>query len=421
MKAWPSRVARAALLAWLLSVAVAACSSGAPSAGSTAAPSGVKIAVDHPTALADTPLDVRITGLTADQRVTVQASAATTNKRQWLGFAMFHADAGGAIDLATAMPGGGGYRQPEAMGLFRSMLSTGGTDALSAPAPNLRVTLSVRDGSRTLASQTVTRVYTAAGVTVRSLTLAKDGFIGHYYAPVVSSTPRPAVLLFGGGEGGLGGYLDTAAALLASHGHPALAIGYFGLPGLPGQLTNVRLEYFTGALTWLRGQPGVDRDRVFAYGDSRGSEAALLLGARRPDLVHGVVALVPSSVVHCAYPNCSGPSWTMDGVPLPYTREFGGPTPTDEPAAVIPVERIAGPVFLVCGESDTEWPSCPYARAIDARLAGRAGTAQHLLLAYPGAGHKVGLLVPYQPDDGGAVDGKGQEDAWPRLLALLDA
>jgi hypothetical protein len=87
----------------------------------------------------------------------------------------------------------------------------------------------------------------------------------------------------------------------------------------------------------------------------------------------------------------------------------------------IPVERIVGPVFPVCGEANVEWPSCPYARAADARLAARPGAQRHLLLAYPGAGHKVGLLLPYQPDDGGSADSRGQADAWPQLLDLLRA
>jgi dienelactone hydrolase len=295
----------------------------------------------------------------------------------------------------------------------------GRPDALAPPLPALHVTLTVRDGGTTLASRTVTRVFTTNGVTVHRQALAQDGFIGHYYAPATTGAPRTAVLLLGGADGGLQPYVDAAAELLASHGFPALAIGYFGLRGLPAKLADVRLEYFVGALTWLRGQAGVDRAHVLTYGISRGSEAALLLGAHRPDLVQGVVALVPSNVVHCAFPDCNGPSWTLDGTPLPYTRQFAGPDPTDDPAAVIPVERIAGPVLLVCAEADETWPSCPYARAIDQRLTDHADANRHQLLAYPAADHAIGGVVPYQPGTTSRADALGEADAWPRLLDLL--
>jgi dienelactone hydrolase len=304
--------------------------------------------------------------------------------------------------------------------VIRSMFAIDGrTDALAPPLPALRITLAVRDGGTTLASRTVTRVFTAGGVTVRRLALAQDGFIGHFYAPPAGGAARPAVLLMGGADGGLQPYLDAAAELLASHGVPALAVGYFGLPGLPPTLANVRLEYLMGALTWLRGQPGIDRAHVLAFGISRGSEVALLLGADRPDLVQGVVALVPSDVVHCAFPDCNGPSWTLNGAPLPYTRQFAGPDPTDEPGAVIPVERIAGPVLLVCAEADNVWPSCPYARAIDQRLADHGDPNRHQLLSYPAASHSIGGLVPYQPGTASRADALGEADAWPRLLDLL--
>jgi hypothetical protein len=38
------------------------------------------------------------------------------------------------------------------------------------------------------------------------------------------------------------------------------------------------------------------------------------------------------------------------GRPVPYTNQFDQPHPTDNPAAVIPVGKIHGPVFLDCGD-----------------------------------------------------------------------
>jgi dienelactone hydrolase len=408
----PTRAAAAALLAGLLLAASGSCSG--------LAPANVTIAVDHPTALADVPLHVTIGGLSGGQRVTVEAGATDAGRRRWASSASFQADAHGALDLATAAPSGGLYHAPEAMGLIRSMVAIdGGSDGLAPPLPALHITLTVRDGGTTLASRTVTRVFTANGVTERRLALAQDGFIGHYFAPASTGAPRPAVMLMGGADGGLHPYVDEAADLLASHGFPALAVGYFGLPGLPPKLAGVRLEYFMGALTWLRGQPGVDRAHVLAYGGSRGSEVALLLGAHRPDLVQGVVANVPSNVVHCAFPDCDGPSWFLNGAPLPYTRQFLGADPTDQPAAVIPVEQIVGPVLLMCAEADRTWPSCPYARAIDQRLTDHADPNRHQLLAYPAASHSLGGLVPDQPGTTSRADALAEADAWQRLVDLL--
>lgn len=380
----------------------------------------VAIVVDHPTTLADAPLGIRIAGLGHDERVTISAATTDGSGRDWQSFGTFQADARGVIDLASATPSAGTYSEPDAMGLFWSMVSASPASGnFLPPAPAMQVTLTVRDQDRTLATRRLTRQYLMPGVTMRSLTLARDGFIGRYYAPP-ATTPRPAVLAFAGSAGGLTPILDAVGPLLASHGFPTLTIAYFGLPGLPTTLANVPLEYFIGALGWLRSQPGVDRGHVLTYGISRGSEAALLLGANRPDLVQGVIALVPSDVAICSFPGCAGPAWMLNGVPLPYTRQFDQPYPTDDPGAVIQVERIAGPVLLVCAESDEVWTSCPYAQAIERRLDQRADPHQHLLLSYPGARHIVGYLVPYQPDTGRRADALGQAQAWPRLLGLLN-
>ena len=111
----------------------------------------------------------------------------------------------------------------------------------------------------------------------------------------------------------------------------------------------------------LRAQPGVDPRHVLVAGESRGGEAALLVGAYFPELVNGVIAGVPSSVVTPgAWPDTSRPAWTLSGRPLPAVSpsEFGQPNPPGNGRAVIPVERIRSPLLLPCGEQDLVWPSC---------------------------------------------------------------
>jgi pimeloyl-ACP methyl ester carboxylesterase len=147
--------------------------------------------------------------------------------------------------------------------------------------------------------------------------ISHDGFAGLYYAP--PKPRKPAILLFGGSEGGLQtGFL---AATLAAQGFPTLAIAYFGYPGLPKILHHIPLEYFAKALRWLDRQPGVDPQHVFLLGISRGSEAAQLLGVHFPQLVHGVVAVVPSDYVNECFGtlSCSGSGWSLGGKPLAFT------------------------------------------------------------------------------------------------------
>jgi dienelactone hydrolase len=189
-------------------------------------------------------------------------------------------------------------------------------------------------------------------------------------------------------------------------------------------LARIPLEYFERALTWLRAQPQVDPSRIVVIGVSRGSEAAQLLGVYYPSLVNGVVASVPSNVALCGFPDCSQPAWTLNGAPLPYTQQFDNPYPTDNPDAVIPDERIHGPLFAVCGGSDLVWFSCPYASAIMDRLSAHGHPYRDVLYAYPRAGHFVGGLLPYSPVAPRALylnpaDERAREAVWPKLLSFL--
>src|SRR5205085_4049251 len=104
-------------------------------------------------------------------------------------------------------------------------------------------------------------------------TLAKEGFVGTYYALPAGGAARPAVLQLGGSSGG---HSELPAAVLASHGYPTFSLAYFGEPGLPQELRAIPLEYFRSALRWLAARPGVDRRRLVVLGISRGGEGTLL-------------------------------------------------------------------------------------------------------------------------------------------------
>jgi BAAT / Acyl-CoA thioester hydrolase C terminal len=198
----------------------------------------------------------------------------------------------GLIDALKPTPGQAGLPSGQAPAYYW---------ARSAP---LRFQVRVTEDGSTVAAGAFSRAGAAPGVTASIESIAATGFYGQFWEPPEGTPPRPAVLEFGGSEGGLDGQLLGAA--LASAGYPTLDIAYFGEPGLPSELKDIPLEYFAGALRWLGRQPGVRANDMYVSGGSRGSEAALLLGAYYPALVHGVIASTPSDAALCSLPDCSG-------------------------------------------------------------------------------------------------------------------
>ncbi|QIG81646.1 acyl-CoA thioester hydrolase/BAAT C-terminal domain-containing protein [Stakelama tenebrarum] len=274
------------------------------------------------------------------------------------------------------------------------------------------------------------------GVAVR-----EDGLVGRWFAPA-GSGPAPVILVLGGSEGGL----DSATGIaerLAQEGYGVLALAWFGAEGLPEQLQEIPLEYFETAIGWIADRPRTDDAHIGVFGASKGGEAALLIASRDPRL-HAVVAAVPSSVV---WPGINRDdymdiksSFTADGEPvsyLPYdfSEAFTGihdlyarslAFRDDHPEAIIPVERINGPVLLISAQDDALWPSTEMAEQVMARLdaKGFAPTRRHI--AYPDAGH-IGIFVAGGNGDdsaysrmGGTPEGNAaaRADMWPQVVAF---
>lgn len=244
------------------------------------------------------------------------------------------------------------------------------------------------------------------------------GFVGNFY-PASGAGPRPAVLVLGGSEGGLGSEMTAYAKALQAEGYAALHVGYHRGPGMAPTLENVPLETFDRALVWLKAQPGVDPDRLAVVGWSRGSEAAQLVSASHPE-IRAVILGMPSNVVWAGFDwdklflkDMRTPSWTRAGAPLPFvavsdigqTMNVYAPAwqakfravIAQRPDVVIPVETIAGRVLYICGEEDRLWPSCPMAR-LGADRAAQAGKKDVEVLAFAAAGH-FGFGVPMATDD----------------------
>jgi dienelactone hydrolase len=379
--------------------------------------------------VADQPVQIRVAGLAAGQRATVQVSSTDAAGVRWQAKAVYRADAAGGIDLDSAAVLSGSYTGVSGMGLIWSMqpAKTPALGAYSWGSTPRAFAVSVTAGGARVASADFQRTMSRTPLAEQDESVSADGFMGQYWHPAgTGAARRPAVLVLDGLPGGMPTVLP---AMLAASGYSALGVAYFKEPGLPQTLSDIPLEYFAKALTWLARQPGVDPNAIAVLGISRGSEAAQLLGVYYPSLVHAVIGSVPSNNANCSYPSCAGPAWTLHGKPLPYTHDYDNPSPPDDPAAVIPDQRIDGPVFLDCGEDDQAWTSCPYGQAIVSLLDAHHDQWSHVLYPYPKAGHGVGSLVPYEPYGPATVAAEGavsfqadqEADAqlWPRLLSFL--
>ena len=366
------------------------------------------ISVSPAIALMDQPVRVSVAGLGAGRTATVTATAKDVVGVTWSSSAEFRASGNGTLSLDQA-PVGGSYSGANPMGLFQFM-APDDPRPLGFGAPlsgSYGVRLEVRVDGRTVATATATRRSPqAVGVTTTKLTVAADGVYGVLFRPKDATTRKPALLVFGGTEGGLSQPVQVNAALLAAHGYPTLALAYFAAPGLPKDLAAIPLEYFRKALTILRAQPGVDTDHLLVTGASWGGEASLLVAATHPDLVNGVIAEVPNSYVDAAPFTRKRSSWTLDGRELPFApaSQFGAPAAEVDPKAYIPVDRIRGPILLACGELDLEWPSCRNIDDITTRLQGRQGVT---VLRYRDAGHYIATFPPYASTTDAALSRTG--------------
>ena len=287
----------------------------------------------------------------------------------------------------------------------------------------------------------------------------EEGLVGTLFRPAASDR-CPAVLALGGAGGGLS---EGGAESLASEGFAALALAYFGVEPLPGELVEIPVEYFGRALAWLRAQPGVDAGRVAVVGNSKGGELALLLGTVYPEDVGAVVGYAPSPVVWQGIPldrevYHGGPRspWSLRGLPVPFLALprpsasdlilmsgsfFGGASISGRPfyergladrvaveAASIAVEGMAGPLMLISGTEDELWPSTRFCEMVVERLEarGRPFSCEHL--SYEGAGHLI-TLPGYKPREdwirrvklGGSPEANefANADSWPKVLGFL--
>nr|WP_316643169.1 acyl-CoA thioester hydrolase/BAAT C-terminal domain-containing protein [uncultured Roseateles sp.] len=423
----------------------------------------MQLTVTPDDALIDVPRRIAVQGLRPGESVTLGTRTVRGPGVVWRSVASFRADAAGLVDLMRDAPVSGSYEGVSAMGLIWSQAPevNGASREVFAAEPAAALVTEVtvtRDDATTVQRSFVQRL-AADGVTRRDI--REQGLVGTLFLPA-GPGPHPAVMVLNGSGGGIN---EPRAALYASHGYAALALGYFKAPGLSDYISNTKLEYFETALHWLHQTVKPKRGFVALSGQSRGGELVLLLGSLFPDLVSAVIGYVPGAVVHSAQNACDpatgreGPAWIFRGRPLPHLWEHNrtaswkpwdeGPQPRRHTNALltalqdaeaverarIRVENIQGPVMLLSATDDGSWPSSRYGQMVVERLQQFQHPHPVEQLDFEGAGHSI--VFPFVPTTqlvyahpvsgrlsttGGAPAANAQADeaSWAGVLRFLN-
>jgi pimeloyl-ACP methyl ester carboxylesterase len=216
---------------------------------------------------------------------------------------------------------------------------------------------------------------------------------------------RPLIVALGGAEGGNAWARNRWKPLrqqFMDDGYAFLALGYFGMPGTPEQLDRIALEGVHAAIMRAASDPAIDARCIAVVGGSKGAELALLLASRYPD-IKAVAALAPGNAVFVGLTQAlSTSSFTHNGQELPFVpftvKATGALISGDKrrafdlmmqdtaavERALIPVEKINGPVLLMSGKKDEMWAATEMSDAMIARLKAKQFAHAHQHLAYDG-------------------------------------
>lgn len=369
------------------------------------------------------PLTIKLEGLPSDKEVTlvaertIQPSDASAPAQLYRSRANFSAPQG-SLDLALARPQSGTYVDADVRGLFWSMAPVEGGDVGALKPLQVRLTASTE--GRVLTSTIIQFVDSLPTVKVEQV----KEFPGAVFATLPGAERRPAIIVFGGSEGG-GRVARDSPPRFASRGFAVLGLPYYSpasgparvreIPELPAAFADIPVDRLDAALEWLKRRAEVDASRVALVGTSKGAEF-VLIAASRYKWITSVVAIVPTDVVWEGWGPDVEPgtrsSFSLGGKPLPFVpylgfaEEFAGfRTGQDvkmrrfqdkgraaHPAAAvqarIPVENFRGPLLVIGGHDDQVWASGMMAQNIAERRA--AAGLETVALIFPEAGHALG-------------------------------
>jgi dienelactone hydrolase len=370
--------------------------------------------------------------------------------------AVFKSDRSGCIDLSTDRPTKG-YEGVQPNGLLQQLKCNGHAPlSVGSHVEPLVVKVYLRDREHIkeieglLAESQFVLSFHKPGVRKEDIT---DPFPGTFYMPKRADSGLGMICL--GGGSGRPAYLN--AAMLASHGYPAIALSYFSGKGQPSHCVDIAVEQIKIARDWLMSQDGIDS--VGIMGCSKGAELALLAAGYND--FNPIVLVSPTAYVFQGlgdYRHVKS-SWTyqekpLHFLPLPmtalktaafvarlllhrphrfvglYEQAIADAASADLKKAAIPLDKIKGSVCICSGGLDGVWPSAMMGKTLEKGLSGAQHVEHHL---FEDAGHLVNTVLPKLPvqitsgkgmllDFGGDLISNTQAniDMWQNIIDFLN-
>lgn len=420
-----------------------------------------QIDVSPATALLDVPVHITLSGFMPHQLITLHATMTNGlpgGEMSASSHAIFQADENGFVDLVSQAPLFGTYEGIDPMGLFWSMnvqtlryYSSYSLEDFQFTPRSTEIHLTAEVKQKPVAKAVVKRIFVSRDVSIQKV--REDGLVGLFFSKP-HLEPRPAVLVLGGSEGGIGS-CSQFAALFASHGYPALALAYFQCDDLPTDIQQIPIEYVQRAVQWLKRQSTVHPGQIAVFGRSKGAELALVTASLEPD-IRAVIASSPSSTVNIgtdrAFTDAETfspqSSWSFRGEPLPFVTwteaqcqesrerlDAGRRIDQIHKAAwracewledaEIPVEKINGPILLLSADDDHWWPAAEHCERMVERLKANQFAHPVVHLRYADTGHSI--RFPYIPTTRTQLNGgtpknnvHASEHSWQEVLGFLE-
>ena len=203
------------------------------------------------------------------------------------------------------------------------------------------------------------------------------------YGDFYKNAGKPLVVLIGGSRPGLPAPLSDKLMDYLKENFNVFLIAYFGVGELNKGLEKIPMEYFINAINYIKKENNIDDDKVVIIGQSRGGEAALVLG----ELMQSAATIacvascyrfqgLPANIFDLAKGAEPVSAWTYNNEELPYIKFYFDEDTVENAKnkkfckchknsiknnfikeAEINVDNYKGKILMLSAENDNYWPS----------------------------------------------------------------